>query len=130
MYKNIKTLIDLKNCEPDYGMALMEVLNIFSGKWKMIIICAIFQEDLRFTEIRKLIPAITPRMLSKELKDLEMSGIVKRTVIDSTPVRINYGLTASAMDLSTVISDLLEWGIKHRQVSTDRPTLEPIKASV
>ncbi|WP_209437696.1 winged helix-turn-helix transcriptional regulator [Pedobacter petrophilus] len=90
MYKNIKTLIDLKNCKPDHAMALIEILNIFSGKWKMIIICALFQEDIRFTDIRRLIPAITPRMLSKELKDLEMDGIIKRTVIDSTPVLIKY----------------------------------------
>lgn len=115
MYKSIKTIIDLKNCEPEHGLAMLEILNIFSGKWKMIIICSMFEEDLRFTEIQKLIPAITPRMLSKELKDLEMNGIVKRTVIDATPVLIKYGLTASARELSNTMMGLIEWGVKHRK---------------
>jgi DNA-binding HxlR family transcriptional regulator len=115
MYKNIKRIIDLKNCEPEQGLAIMEVLNIFSGKWKMLIIGSLAEEEIRFTEIQKLIPAITPRMLSKELKDLEMNGIVKRTVTASIPVLIKYGLTESALGLKVPLMGMIEWGMEHRK---------------
>jgi DNA-binding HxlR family transcriptional regulator len=117
MYQNIKTTVNLKNCNPDDGLALLEILNIFSGKWKMLILGALHEGDIRFTEIKKLMPAITPRMLSKELKDLEMNGLVKRTVEDSRPVLIKYGLTESAKGLSEKILGLMEWGLEHRRIN-------------
>ncbi|WP_219225718.1 winged helix-turn-helix transcriptional regulator [Pedobacter antarcticus] len=59
-------------------------------------------------------------MLSKELKDLEINSIVKRTVIDSTPVLIRYSLTESAMGLSDKILGLVEWGVQHRKDSIEK----------
>ena len=117
MSKEIKAICELKNCDPEDGLALTEVLNIFSGKWKMIIIGSMFDEDIRFSEIQKLIPTITPRVLSKELKDLEMNGLVKRIVINSSPILIKYGLTESAKELVVPIKGLLEWAVKHRKIS-------------
>ena len=117
MYKDIKSIIDSKNCEPELGMALLEVVNLFAGKWRMIIVASLFQEDIRFVEIQKLIPNITPRMLSKELKELELSGIVKRTVYDSTPVLIHYGLTDSANSFAPIFIQMVEWGVEHRKKS-------------
>lgn len=113
MYKDIKALMDANNCEPELGMAFLEVVNLFAGKWRMVIVSSL-QQDLRFTEIRKLIPNITPRMLSKELKELELSGIVKRTMLDSKPVLITYSLTDSAKELRPILGHLVEWGVRHR----------------
>lgn len=115
MYKNIKIIIDAKNCEPEIGMAFLEVVNLFAGKWRMVIIATLSQEDIRFTEIQKFIPNITPRMLSKELKDLEMCGIVKRTVYDEFPVLIHYGLTNSAKEFTPIIIQMVEWAKRHRK---------------
>ena len=117
MYKDIKTIINAKNCEPENGMAFLEVVNLFAGKWRMVIMASLVQEDIRFKEIQNLIPNITPRMLSKELKELEMSGIVKRTVYDSTPVLIQYGLTDSAKEFTPIFVQMVEWGINHRKKS-------------
>lgn len=117
MYKNIKTIMDAKNCEPENGMAFLEVVNLFAGKWRMIIMASLVQEDIRFKEIQELIPNITPRMLSKELKELELGGIVKRTVYDSTPVLIHYGLTGSAKEFAPILVQMLEWGVNHRKKS-------------
>ena len=115
MYKDIKTIIDAKNCEPENGIAFLEVVNLFAGKWRMIIMASLLQEDIRFKEIQNLIPNITPRMLSKELKELELSGIVKRTVYDSTPILIHYGLTDSAKTFAPIFVQMVEWGVKHRK---------------
>jgi len=54
-------------------------------------------------------------MLSKELKDMEMNGIIKRNVYDTTPVRVEYELTASGKTLNTVIEPMIEWGLQHRE---------------
>jgi DNA-binding HxlR family transcriptional regulator len=113
MYKNIKALIKAKNCDPNDGMALMEVMDLFAGKWRMIILASLFLKEMRFTEIQQLIPGITPRMLSRELKDLEMSGIVKRTVDNHSTPLIQYGITSSARELEPIIIQLLEWGKQH-----------------
>jgi DNA-binding HxlR family transcriptional regulator len=114
MYNNLKTIINLKNCDPEVGMAFLEVVNLFAGKWRMIIIATLAIEDSRFTEISNLIPNITPRMLSKELKDLEMCGIVKRTVVNTIPVLITYALTDSAKEILPICKQFVEWGLRHR----------------
>lgn len=124
MIKNIKTIIelkkniiDLKNCDPEVAIAWLEVANLFAGKWRMIVFATLYLEDMRFKEIQKHIPNITPRMLSKELKDLEMCGIVKRNVYDEMPVLIQYGLTDSAKELLPTFKLLVEWGIRHRNAT-------------
>lgn len=115
MYKNLKALLDAKNCKPEDGMALIEVVNLFAGKWRWIILAPLFLKDMRYTEIQQLIPDITPRMLSRELKDLEMSGIVKRTVDNHSPGLIQYGITNSAKELEPIVIQLLEWAKRHRR---------------
>ncbi|MNJ91753.1 putative HTH-type transcriptional regulator YtcD [compost metagenome] len=114
MIKNIKKVVEVNNCMPDQGLALLDLVNIFSGKWKIIIIGMLLHEDRRFTDLKRVIPDITPRMLSKELKELELNGIVKREVFDSTPVLIKYGLTDSAKKLEDAFANLLQWASEHR----------------
>ena len=60
------------------------------------------------------IPRITARMLSKELKELEINQLVKRTVYDTTPVTVEYELTPYGNSLKEVIEVLAKWGVKHR----------------
>jgi len=120
MYKDIKTLLDVNDCDSQKGLAMLDVLNVFSGKWKMVLICTLLRGSLRFSEIQKLIPTITPRVLSNELKELEINGILKRTAIDSISVLSQYGLTDSAKDLEPCILQLLDWGLNHRKSNTEK----------
>lgn len=73
-------LSGIKSCPTTYVLAINDALNVFQGKWKMPIIGVLFFGKKRFKEISREIPKITPRMLSKELKDLEANNIVKPTV--------------------------------------------------
>lgn len=118
MYKHIKKVVAVNSCQVDQGLALLDLLHIFSGKWKVIIIGMLLHEDRRFTELQRVIPDITPRMLSKELKELELNGIVKREVCSAAPVLIRYGLTSSAQKLETVFAGLLQWATEHRTETT------------
>lgn len=99
------------------GMILpvRDALDVLNGKWKLPILISLTLGNKRFGEMAKEIPKITDRMLSKELRDLELHGLVKRTVYDSIPVVVEYSLTDYGYSLDKVIEELRNWGIQHRQ---------------
>lgn len=115
--KKAREYKDYKSCPVQFVLAVNDTLNVISGKWKLPIIGSLLFDKKRFTEIQRNIPKITPRMLSKELKDLEMNGIVKRTVYDTMPVSVEYELTQSAKSLGDVLDKMLEWGLQHRKAA-------------
>jgi DNA-binding HxlR family transcriptional regulator len=91
----------------------MEVLN---GKWKISIISSICcYGKRRFSDILNDIEGISNRMLSKELKELEVNKLVKRTVLDTRPITVQYELTEHGNTLQTIINNLADWGIVHRK---------------
>ena len=93
---------------------IRDTLDILSGKWKLPIIGALVTGKMRFKEMERQIPKITARMLSKELKELEMNQLVKRTVYDTIPVTVEYELTTYGNSLQEVLIALRDWGAKHR----------------
>lgn len=96
-------------------LAVRDALDILSGKWKLPIISALIFSDKRFKEMEREIPGITAKMLSKELKDLEMNDLVQRTVYDTMPVTVEYSLTEYGRTLKKVIGELHNWGTQHRK---------------
>lgn len=94
-------------------------LDVLSGKWKLPIIVALTFGEKRFTEIALEVHGITDRMLSKELRDLELNGLVMRNIEDSYPVKVTYSLTPHSKTLRPVIDSLKNWGIMHRKKLTE-----------
>jgi DNA-binding HxlR family transcriptional regulator len=101
-------------CPRSYILALTDTLNVIQGKWKLPIIASLLRGMNRFKDLLASSEKITPRMLSKELKELEINGIVQRIVYDQTPVLIEYRLTESGRDIATVIDSMIDWGMLHR----------------
>jgi DNA-binding HxlR family transcriptional regulator len=103
-----------QNC---MGMILpvSDAIQILSGKWKLPILISLQFGNKRFSEIAKDIPKITDRMLSKELRELEMNQLIKRTVYDSVPVTVEYSMTEYGESLDPVIMELAKWGKQHRK---------------
>ena len=99
------------------GMLLpvRDALDFLSGKWKLPIIISLSFGNKRFKEMATEIQGITDKMLSKELRDLEQNQLVKRTVYDSVPVRVEYSLTDYGNSLDKVIKELRDWGMQHRK---------------
>jgi len=93
-------------------------LDVLSGKWKLPIIVALTFGEKRFTEIAKEVQGITDKMLSKELRDLELNGLVMRNIEDSYPVKVTYALTPHSKTLRPVIDSLKNWGIMHKEKLT------------
>ncbi len=114
----IKTeLKDIKDCPHSFMLAINDTMNVLNGKWKLAIMASLFFGPKRFKDMQEEIPKITPRMLSKELRDLEINGIIKRDVYDSIPVKIEYEYTPSGKAFKNVLDAMIEWGLEHRKVT-------------
>lgn len=97
-------------------MAVQDSMDVLSGKWKISIISSIcYYNKRRFTDILNDINGISNKMLSKELKELEINKLINRTVLDTQPITVQYELTEHGKTLQTIIQNLTEWGIAHRK---------------
>ena len=107
-------------CTPDNKqklMAIQESMDVLSGKWKISIISSIcYHNKRRFSDILNDVVGISNKMLSKELKELEINKLVKRTVLETQPITVQYELTEHGRSLQTIINNLTDWGKKHRNV--------------
>lgn len=98
-----------------------DTIELLSGKWKVLIIMALaVQGRSRFMELVRDIGNITPKMLSKELRDLEQNQLVSRTVQPTIPVTVEYELTPYGHTLKPVIAAMRDWGITHRALMTGK----------
>lgn len=92
-----------------------DALYVIGGKWKLRVIVALMDGTKRFNEVQRTVEGISARVLSNELKELEMNGFVKRTVhADKTPVVVEYSITPYADSLGDVLQSLSKWGSMHR----------------
>lgn len=97
-------------------MAIHDAMDVLSGKWKIYIISSICHYNKRrFSDILNDVVGISNKMLSKELKELEINQLVKRSVLDTQPVTVQYVLTEHGKTLQTIINNLTQWGIEHRK---------------
>lgn len=94
--------------------AVGDALYAIGGKWKLPIIIALKDGNKRFNELQRTIMGISAKVLSNELKELELNGFVKRNVYTKTPVVVEYELTEYSNTLGEVLHALREWGMNHR----------------
>ena len=104
--------------------AVTTTLAIIGGKWKILILYHLCAGTQRFNELRRLLPDITQRMLTLQLRELEDDGIVHREVYPQVPPKVEYSLTAFGATLIPVIEVMDAWGkqsasecSRHRRVS-------------
>lgn len=109
-------------------LPVRDALDILNGKWKIPIITTLMFGKKRFKEMQREIEGITAKMLSKELKELELNDLVKRTVYDTLPVTVEYSITQYGISLGKVINELRLWGLQHRKrlMRKDTPKLEKV----
>jgi DNA-binding HxlR family transcriptional regulator len=98
---------------------------LIGRRWTGAIIFVLLKSRCRFATLRGAIPEITDRMLSERLQELELEGIVERTVVPDTPVRVEYALTRKGRALASAMDAIAEWA--HKWVPADAP--QPAAAS-
>ena len=94
---------------------VMDALYVLGGKWKLPLILSLVQGPKRFGEITKEVDGISPKILAKELKDLELNEFITRRVYATTPVTIIYEATDYSRTLRNVLHELSNWGEQHRE---------------
>lgn len=93
---------------------MADTVELIGGKWKILILSLLATNSpMRFSEIERAIGSITPRMLSKELKDLEQNELVERRAYPTMPVSVDYRLTDYGRSLDSVMVALGDWGKNH-----------------
>ena len=102
-------------------MAVHDAMDVLNGKWKIYIISSICHYNRRrFSDILNDVVGVSNKMLSKELKELEINKLVERTVLNTHPVTVQYELTKHGKTLKTIIDNLTDWGIEHRKEITGK----------
>ena len=95
--------------------ALQDTIYVIGGKWRLPIINSICNGNKRFREIERSIPGITTRMLSRELKEMELNKLITRTVYPDTPVLVEYESTDYCKTFASIILAMIDWGIAHQK---------------
>ncbi len=95
-------------------LAIRDTLDVVGGKWKLVLITVLRNGKRRFRELSRE-TGITPRVLSKELQELEMNGLITRTVCDTRPVTVEYAVTPYSETLTDVLEAMYKWGHQHRE---------------
>jgi DNA-binding HxlR family transcriptional regulator len=96
-----------------YNCPVEAAIDVFGGKWKVLILWWLQQRTWRFAELRRQIPRITEKMLAQQLRELEADGIVDRRVYPTVPPRVEYSLTEYGRSLKRALRALCDWGRNH-----------------
>ena len=95
--------------------AVHDTLDLLSGKWKISILVSLCFGKKRFMELQREVEGVGSKMLSKELRELEMNELVKRMVYDTKPVTVEYEITPYGKTLEDLIREMVRWGMEHRK---------------
>lgn len=95
------------------GCPVEATLDVIGGKWKGIILHHLLSETTRFNQLRRLMPEITQRMLTKQLRELEADGVILRKIYPEVPPKVEYSMTKYGKTLTPVINALRKWGSQH-----------------
>lgn len=95
-------------------LAVRDTLDVVGGKWKLVLLTILRRGKKRFRELAREAD-ISPRILSKELQEMEMNGLVSRTVLNTKPITVEYALTPYSETLDEVLNAMEKWGQLHRK---------------
>jgi len=100
--------------------AIQDIMDVLGGKWKISIVTCLCFSPRRFSELLKMVDGISGKVLSRELKDLEMNKLISRTVKDTQPISVEYAITEYGNSFKELIQIMSEWGVKHRKEITGK----------
>lgn len=88
-------------------------LKVIGGRWKVFVLYYLFEGDQRLSELRRLIPGVSQKVLVQSLREMEAHGIVHREVFAEVPPRVVYSATKLGLSLKPIVHALCDWGKKH-----------------
>lgn len=120
-----------KTCDGSIRCPVEACLEIIGGKWKGVIVFHLLGGTKRFNELRRLMPGVTQRMLTRQLRELEADRIIRRNVYEEVPPKVEYSLTELGRTLETIIRMLQRWGLENLdEINALRQGAEPDEPAV
>lgn len=115
----------MKKLGPDrleigYSCPVEATVDIIGGKWKSVILFHLLDGKKRFGELQRLLPGVTQRMLTLQLRELEEDGIIYRNVYREVPPKVEYSLTDFGNSLQPIIRLMLEWGQQYMETLKEK----------
>jgi DNA-binding HxlR family transcriptional regulator len=104
-----------------FGCPVQATSNVLAGKWKVLIVWHLSFAPKRFTEIRNILPGVTEKVLTSQLRQLEADGLVSRRVGPEVPPHVEYRLTDAGKDMVSVMETMCAWGTKHLGIEPKWP---------
>jgi DNA-binding HxlR family transcriptional regulator len=98
-----------------FSCGIEALLDIISGKWKPLILFHLIDETKRFGELRKLMPGVTQKMLTNQLRELESDGLIRRKIHREVPPKVEYSLTEQGRSLEGMLSQMCQWGTHYME---------------
>ena len=114
----------IENCENNLE-SLQFILQVLGGKWKMRILMNLYYGKKRFKELEREVKGISPKMLIKELKDLEAIGMINRKTFNTVPITVEYSLTEDGLTLKPILEKMVEWSEDFRQRIKKKAIINP-----
>jgi DNA-binding HxlR family transcriptional regulator len=111
-----------------YGCSVEATLDVIGGKWKGVVLFHLLSGVMRFNELRRLLPAVTQRMLTLQLRELEDAGIVHREVYQQVPPKVEYSLTTLGRSLGPMLVLMRDWGDQYQQLLIETSNQPPLRA--
>jgi len=102
-----------KQCDGGFRCPVEACLEVIGGKWKGVILFHLLGGIKRFNELRRLLPGVTQRMLTRQLRELEADQIVVRTVYPEVPPKVEYSLSEFGKTLEPILRVLQKWGTEY-----------------
>ncbi|MBD2054984.1 helix-turn-helix transcriptional regulator [Oculatella sp. FACHB-28] len=104
----------MRRSEPKYNSPVEITLKVIGGKWKCVILWWLRQETKHFSELKQLMPDITHKVLTQQLRELEADGLIRRQAHRATASRIEYSLTPYGETIRPIMELMCNWGKAHR----------------
>jgi len=109
-----KEIYQTKECGKTI-MAIHDVMDLLNGKWKLPIIACLCYEKMRYSDLLREIKGISGKMLSRDLKELEINQLITRKVLYTKPITVEYEITEYGYTFKDLTSVIADWGFKHRK---------------
>lgn len=105
--------LDMTSEQLDGPFVVQTTIRVLGGKWKLLILWHLKDEPKRYSELKRLIPEVTEKVLIQQLRELEGDGLISRKTLTETPLKVEYAFTEYGETIKPAIEAMCEWGGKH-----------------
>ena len=118
------------NRKNDFGCPVQGTINVLSGKWKVLLVWHLGFRPRRFAELRDLLPGVSEKVLTAQLRQLEADGVVQRKTKPSIPPQVTYSLTPAGEQLIPMMTEMCHWGVRHLGIPPNLPMIRRAKSGL